>query len=145
METAGYLGIQMKIKVRTYDIDSAGHVSNIVYFRWLEDLRLQLFEEHFSFEEFVDQGYTPVIAASSIEYKRAIRLFDKPVGHMYLTEIRAASIKFYGEIYVDDQLTTRATHTGVFVDSETMKPRRTPTVVIEKFRRAQEEEAKNKA
>ncbi|HEY9732994.1 MAG TPA: thioesterase family protein [Drouetiella sp.] len=136
METAGYLGIQMKIKVRTYDIDSAGHVSNIVYFRWLEDLRLQLFEENFSFQEFVDAGYTPVISASSIEYKRAIKLFDQPVGYMYLTEIRAASIKFYGEIYVDDQLTTRATHTGVFVDSETMKPRRTPTVVIEKFRQA---------
>ncbi|MBI2810003.1 MAG: acyl-CoA thioesterase [Candidatus Melainabacteria bacterium] len=138
MENAGYLGIQMKIKVRTYDIDSAGHVSNIVYFRWLEDLRLQLFEEHFSFQSFVEQGYTPVIAASSIEYKRAIKLFDEPVGHMYLSEIRAASIKFYGEIYVGEQLTTRATHTGVFVDIDTMRPRRTPTALIEKFKQAQE-------
>ena len=79
MKNPGYLGIQMKIKVRTYDIDSAGHVSNIVYFRWLEDLRLQLFEEYFSLRSFVEKGYTPVLAASSIEYKRPIKLFDEPI------------------------------------------------------------------
>lgn len=37
----------MAVKVATYDIDYANHVSNIVYFRWLEDLRLQLLEENF--------------------------------------------------------------------------------------------------
>ncbi len=139
MKNAGYLGIQMKIKVRTYDIDSAGHVSNIVYFRWLEDMRLQLFEEHFSFQSFIEQGYTPVIAASSIEYKRPIKLFDEPVGHMYLTEIRPASVRFYGEIYVGDLLTTTANHTGVFVNIETMRPRRTPEALIQKFKQAQEQ------
>lgn len=138
MENPGYLGIQMKIKVRTYDIDSAGHVSNIVYFRWLEDLRLQLFEEHFSFQSFVEQGYTPIIAASSIEYKRSIKLFDHPVGHMYLREIRPASVIFHGEIYVGDVLTTTASHTGVFVDIETNKVKRTPKEIIEKFKQARE-------
>ena len=137
MNDAGYLGIHMKIKVRTYDIDSAGHVSNIVYFRWLEDMRLQLFEEHFSLQSFIEQGYTPVIAASSIEYKRAIKLFDAPVGHMCLTEIRPASIRFHGEIYVGDQLTTTANHTGVFVNIETMRPRRTPAALVQIFKEAQ--------
>jgi acyl-CoA thioester hydrolase len=37
------LEIEMPIRVRTYDIDSAGHVSNIVYLRWMEDMRLQIF------------------------------------------------------------------------------------------------------
>jgi acyl-CoA thioester hydrolase len=138
MKNPGYLGIQMKIKVRTYDIDSAGHVSNIVYFRWLEDLRLQLFEEYFSLRSFVEKGYTPVLAASSIEYKRPIKLFDEPIGHMYLTEIRPASIKFYGEIYVGEILMTTATHTGVFVDIQSMRPRRTPVELVEIFKQAKE-------
>jgi len=39
---------KMTIRVATYDIDYANHVSNIVYFRWLEDLRLQLLEKKLS-------------------------------------------------------------------------------------------------
>lgn len=141
METGRYLGIKMNIKVRTYDIDSAGHVSNIVYFRWLEDLRLQLFEENdLSFESFIQQGYTPVIAASTIEYKRPIKLFDQVTGYMYLSEVRPASIRFLGEFYVEQTLMTVATHTGVFVDIESMKPRRTPSSIIEKVKLAKESE-----
>jgi len=33
--------IEVPLPVRTYDIDFAGIVSNIVYIRWLEDLRLE--------------------------------------------------------------------------------------------------------
>ena len=32
--------VEMPLKVQGYDIDVAGIVSNIVYVRWLEDLRL---------------------------------------------------------------------------------------------------------
>jgi len=32
--------ISTPIAIRTYDIDFAGIVSNIVYLRWLEDMRL---------------------------------------------------------------------------------------------------------
>ncbi len=31
--------VNLSFPVRTYDIDFAGVVSNIVYIRWLEDLR----------------------------------------------------------------------------------------------------------
>jgi len=38
--------IQMPFNIRTYDINFAGIVSNIVYHRWLEDMRLDLIEQH---------------------------------------------------------------------------------------------------
>lgn len=122
------------ISIGTYDIDFAGHVSNIVYFRWLEDMRLKVFDEYFPLKDFMDQGLLPVIAAHTIEYKRAIRLFDKPVAHMWIQEVRAASVIFNGEIVVDDAVTTLATHTGVFINGTTMKPVRTPNVIVEKFK-----------
>lgn len=122
------------ISIGTYDIDFAGHVSNIVYFRWLEDMRLKVFDEYFPLKDFMDQGLLPVIAAHTIEYKRAIRLFDKPVAHMWIQEVRAASVIFNGEIVVDDAVTTLATHTGVFINGTTMKPVRTPKVIVEKFK-----------
>ena len=35
---------EQPLPIRTYDIDFAGIVSNIVFIRWLEDLRLALLE-----------------------------------------------------------------------------------------------------
>ena len=31
--------LEMPLKVRAYDVDAMGYVSNIVYVRWFEDLR----------------------------------------------------------------------------------------------------------
>lgn len=125
------------ISIGTYDIDFAGHVSNIVYFRWLEDMRLKVFDEYFPLKGFMDQGLLPVIAAHTIEYKRAIRLFDKPIARMWIHEVRAASVIFHGEFVVDDQVTTVATHTGVFINGTTMKPVRTPKLIVDLFKQQQ--------
>jgi acyl-CoA thioester hydrolase len=35
---------EQPLPIRTYDIDFAGIVSNIVFIRWLEDLRLALLD-----------------------------------------------------------------------------------------------------
>ncbi len=37
--------VERDLPIRTYDIDFAGIVGNIVYVRWLEDLRLAMMEE----------------------------------------------------------------------------------------------------
>jgi acyl-CoA thioester hydrolase len=119
--------------VRTYDIDSAGHVSNIVYIRWLEDLRLELFEKHFSLQAFVQDNITLVLASTHIEYKRSIRLFDPVRAEMWIESLTNATIKLRAEFSVDGRMTTEAWHTGVFVDLKTMKPRRVPEIVQTKF------------
>ncbi len=124
---------KMAIRVATYDIDYANHVSNIVYFRWLEDLRLQLLEENFPLEELMSQGYMPVLASSSIEYKKAVKLFDRPVGHMWIERLGAASMYFVGEFLVDGQVTTKASHIGLFVDTVSQKPVKIPAQIVEKF------------
>ena len=124
---------KMTVKVATYDIDFAGHVSNIVYFRWLEDLLLQLLEENFPLEELMSQGYMPILASSSIEYKRAIKLFHRPVGHMWIERLGAASMYFVGEFLVDGAVTTRASHIGLFVDTVSQKPVKLPAQIVEKF------------
>lgn len=126
--------ITKDISIYTYDIDYAGHVSNIAYFRWLEEMRFKLFEENFPMKGFVDQGLMPIIASSSIEYKRSITLFDKPIGYMWLEEVRPASVIFRGEIKLNGEVTTIASHVGLFVSRETMKPVRLPRVIADKYR-----------
>lgn len=129
----------MPVKVATYDIDYAGHVSNIVYFRWLEDLRLQLLEENFPLESLMAEGFMPILAASSIEYKKPVKLFDSPVGFMWIEKLGAASMHFRGEFRVNGEVTTVATHVGLFVDTQTQKPRRLPPIIVSKFAQWQKE------
>ena len=45
------LEIQLELPVRTYDIDFAGIVNNIVFVRWLEDLRLAILDAHLPIQQ----------------------------------------------------------------------------------------------
>lgn len=136
-ESMRKLAITVPITVRTHDIDSAGHVSNIVYLRWLEDMRLDLFEKYFSLKTFLAHRCTMVLAETKIQYKRPIRLFQKPVATMWIESLRASSLEFRAEIYLDEVLATAASHIGVFVDLEDMRPIRIPKIVVEKFKDCQ--------
>lgn len=129
--------IEMKISVRTYDIDFAGHVSNIVYLRWMEDMRWELFNRHFPLNPVMEEGFVPAIISTAIEYKKSVRLFDKPVGTMWIASVSHATLQFQGEIHLGEEVATRATHTGVFLDRATMKPRRLPPEFVKKYRLAQ--------
>jgi acyl-CoA thioester hydrolase len=135
-ERARPLLIEMDIRVRTYDIDSAGHVSNINYLYWMEDMRLEVMERYFPMQPLIEKGYQPVITATQIEYKRAIKLFDKPKGSMWVSSVGKVSYTFEGEIHVNGELTTHATHTGVFVDTGSGRPRKLPPEFIAQFQAA---------
>ena len=43
--------VTLPLNVRTYNIDFAGIVSNIVYIRWHEDLRLEMLDRYFPIQE----------------------------------------------------------------------------------------------
>lgn len=132
------LMIEMDIKVRTYDIDSAGHVSNIHYLYWMEDMRLEVMERYFPMKPLLEQGYQPVITATHIEYKRAVKLFDKPKGYMWIKEVGKVSYTFEGQIFVGETLATHAIHTGVFVDPVSGRPRKLPTEFVQAFQLAEQ-------
>lgn len=127
------LFIEHDIVVSTYDIDFANHVSNIAYLRWFEDMRLMLFEKYFPLKSFMDEGKTPVIASHHIQYKRPIRLFDKPHAVMWINQMGRAVFSAQAEIYVDGHVTTFVEHVGVFIDLASGKPIRVPERCLSLF------------
>lgn len=131
------LMIEMDLKVRTYHIDSAGHVSNIRYLYWMEDMRLEVMARYCDMEPLLGKGYQPVIIATNIEYKKPIKLFDKPKGYMWIRSVSKASYEFEGEIYLNGELATHVIHTGVFVDTATGRPKRLPPEFVTKYQEAQ--------
>lgn len=130
------LFVESDINVGTYDIDFAGHVSNISYLRWLEDARLKLFDNYFPLELFLKDGLTPVLVSTNILYKRPIRLFEKPKLSMWVSGTGNASINIEAEIHVNGLLATKVRHVGVFVELATMKPVRLPRICLEKYNAA---------
>ncbi len=120
------LFVEKAFTVRTYDIDFAGHVSNIVYIRWLEDLRFLLLEQHFPLQPQMEAGYAPILVRTNIQYKRAIRLFEPVVGRMWIQNVGAARIIIGAHILVNDEVCADVVQEGVFADLATGRPMRVP-------------------
>ena len=116
------LEVTLNFSVKTYDIDFAGIVSNIVYIRWLEDLRLKIFESYLPLPLLMKQGYCPVIHSTAIEYKKALKVFDRPVGKMWMSQLGRLKCTLQAEIYLSNKLVASATQTGLFINLATMRP-----------------------
>jgi acyl-CoA thioester hydrolase len=55
------LEVELVLPVKTYDIDFAGIVSNIVYIRWLEDLRLEMLDAYLPLQKMLEDGIAPIL------------------------------------------------------------------------------------
>ncbi|MBD2346941.1 acyl-CoA thioesterase [Anabaena subtropica] len=127
------LEVVLTIPVRTYDIDFAGIVSNIVYIKWLEDLRLKFLEEHLPINQLMEQGYVPILAGTEIEYKRPIKLIDQVIGRLWASDLGRLKWTVQAEILSNNQLAAVATQKGAFVDLQNGRPIKIPDELQHKY------------
>src|ERR1700737_879853 len=73
---------EQPLPIRTYDIDFAGIVSNIVFIRWLEDLRLALLDHAYPLIRALAEDVAPILLATHINYRRPVTISDPLVGRM---------------------------------------------------------------
>lgn len=119
--------VELPIRVKTYDIDFVGHVNNIVYVRWLEDLRLHLLDTYFPLEPMRQGGVVPIIVNTHIDYHLGISLDDKDVlGRMWVKKFGKATFYLDVEFIVKDAVRCTAWQRGAFVDAKTLRPVRVP-------------------
>ena len=64
-------------QVMTYDIDFAGVLNNVVYVRWLEDLRNVFAEQVLPIGEAFKRGIVPALIRTEIDYLAPVR-FPNP-------------------------------------------------------------------
>lgn len=125
--------VEIRLPVRTYDIDFAGVVSNIVYVRWLEDLRLEMLSRHFPLDEQLKNGIAPVIVQTKIDYKQPIRISDTPSGKMWIKAMESLRWTVNAEICVNDKVVALGEQVGIFVDLQNNKPIRMPERLKQKY------------
>ena len=128
--------VTLNLPIKTYDIDFAGIVSNIVYIRWLEDLRLKILESYLPLEQLMEKGYCPIINSTEIKYKKALLLCDRPVGKMWIAQLGSLRCTLQAEIYLHEKLVTSATQVGCFINLETMRPMAIPEELQEIYQQA---------
>jgi len=126
-------GIERVLPVRTYDIDFAGVVSNIVYIRWLEDLRLAMLEEAYPIARALAEDTAPILLETRIAYERPVTIHDQLVGRMWVTRMAPVRWHVAAEFVVGDAVHARAEQTGIFIRLSTRRPIAVPAALRERF------------
>lgn len=125
---------ELTIRIKTYDIDFIGHVNNVVYVRWLEDLRLELLDLYYPLEEMTVDHISPIIINTSIHYKQGIELADKYVSaRMWMHSLDKAAFHLNAEFLVGDETRCTATQRCAFVDTQKMRIIRIPRRMAAQF------------
>ncbi|MDZ7623699.1 MAG: thioesterase family protein [Ignavibacteriaceae bacterium] len=100
------ISVKLNPQIKTYDIDIAGHVNNTVYIKWFEDLRTKLFNEYFNLPELLSNNLYPVVVSTEVFYKKFLKLFDKPIGVMYMESLNHGIITLNAEIKLNSEIVT---------------------------------------
>lgn len=117
---------ERRIQVKTYEIDYVGHVNNINYVKWLEDLRLAWLDDHFPLDEQMKNDMAPVLLETHIRYIKAIRLFDDVTGRIWVAKLGKVKFDLGFEFVVKGEVYASATQTGLLISLKRQKPVRFP-------------------
>jgi len=122
--------VERDIVVKTYDIDFAGIVSNLVYIRWLEDLRLAMMDEAYPLARALAEDVAPILLETRIAYARPLTIQDSPRGRIWMERVRwvlAAEFIGAGVVYAT------AEQTGLFIRLSTRRPVAIPEPLRARF------------
>src|SRR6185437_913401 len=103
MPPAGKPFVELNFPPRTYDIDFAGVVNNIVYIRWLEDLRLALMAAIYPVDRALREDAAPILLSTNIEYVKPVTIQDQAlVGRMWVPKMERIRWHVAAEFSVGD-------------------------------------------
>jgi acyl-CoA thioester hydrolase len=125
--------IERDLPIRTYDIDFAGIVSNIVYVRWLEDLRLAMMAEAYPIARALAEDVAPILLETHIAYERPVTIQDALKGRIWVTEMGRFKWHLAAEFVVGEEVRARAEQVGLFIRLSTRRPIAPPAALRERF------------
>ncbi len=127
--------VEMEFHIGAYDIDIAGHVNNIVYIKWLEDLRTKLYRQFFDLDELIKNNFYPVVLSTEIRYKKEITFGAKVTGSIFLERFDRTVWVLKAKIIADGKLCSGAEQKCMVIDLKTKEVQKPPPdiFVLEEF------------
>lgn len=117
-------------------IDANGHVNNVMYVSWMQDVAIAHSDRTGSTVLAQTAGGTWVVREHSVEYLRPLFVDDDVELRTWIEDAQAVrSTRRYEFKHVDSgKLVARGRTTWVFVDAVSGRPRTIPDEVLEAFR-----------
>jgi acyl-CoA thioester hydrolase len=113
---------EMPLRIQTYDIDFAGIVSNIVFIRWLEDLRLALLDEVYPLVQALAEDVAPILLSTQIDYRRPVTIADRLMGRMRVAGLGRVRWRLSAQFTVAGVVHAEAEQQGLFLRLSTRRP-----------------------
>ena len=95
-EAAVHARYTLPIAVLPEDIDALGHVNNVVYVRWIQDVAVAHWRALATPREQADVLW--VVVRQEIDYKRAARLGDRVIAETWVGEAQRTAFERHTEI-----------------------------------------------
>jgi acyl-CoA thioester hydrolase len=124
----------LPITATTADIDDVGHVSNVVYVRWLQEIGMAHSNSlGWTWQRYLDFGGVFVVKRHEIDYGYSIKLGDSIVGLTWIESMKGVSCIRRTEIRHVDKVAVTAATTWVMVNLASGRPQRIPTEIQQMF------------
>jgi acyl-CoA thioester hydrolase len=122
------------IAVAEADIDDLGHVSNLVYLRWvLEVATAHSAARGWDLAAYKQLGSVWVVRRHELDYLGQVTLGQQLVAETWVDSWKAASCVRKTELSRDGQIVARAATTWAFMSLASGRPQRIPEVLLSAF------------
>ena len=116
------------------DIDALGHVSNLVYLRWvLEAATAHSVAKGWGQAEYLALGNVWVVRRHELDYLAQVTAGQSLVAETWVETWKAASCVRRTELIRDEQVVARAATTWAFMSLANGRPQRIPEALRETF------------
>ena len=113
------------------DIDEQGHVNNVAYLRWIQDVAVAHWRHSATDEQLM--GYTWVTVRHEIDYKKQAFEGDEITATTWIGEWTHVTCERFTEIRRHDEVMVKCRTVWCLVDRDTLKPTKIPPGLIEMF------------
>ena len=118
-------------KVTAGDIDQQGHVNNVRYVQWIQDVAVAHWRDAATPEQL--EGVTWVVLRHEIDYLRPAFEGEELTARTWVGKASAARSERFTEVRRGDEILVRAKSIWCALDSKTFRPRRIDDRIKEKF------------
>lgn len=117
--------------IKSEDIDRQGHVNNVRYVQWIQDVAVAHWFHAATRDQL--QDVTWVVLRHEIDYLRPAFENEEVTACTWVGKATAAKCERFTEIRLLDQTLVRAKSLWCALDSKTLRPRRIDDELKEKF------------
>jgi len=116
------------LQVTAADIDEMGHVNNVVYVRWAQEVAAAHWHAIASAD--LKAKYAWVVLRHEIDYKNPAFLRDEVIGYTWVGDHHGARFDRFVTIKTQGKIAIEAKTTWCLLDAKSLRPTRIPPEIL---------------